>query len=204
MSWFQQNTGYFVVLAFVALIVIGFFARRAARRYQNGLIERSRQMAAEGGEAGIAGAMVARAAKASTEGGLGTVASFAASRAQVLAALGTGNLPGGWKLEAEGLWAFSGSKINGQKPTAAALIDVPGGAQLVLLRSEDIAGVAIAEGVWRSVRGKAVDIAKRAGIDASEIEGPALERHPVGDVSGLTPEKLAHHKHVWLRPGHTV
>lgn len=196
MSWFQEYAGFIVVgLLVVVLPLAAVFGRRFSRRYQERLIAQDGSAKADAASRKVAD----RSAAASTQH---RIVTFAADRDTVLGLLGSKLGP--WKSEEPGYFTPGGAKINGQRATLAGLQAADGGTALVLLRAEDMAGIAMAEGNWARLRALALDAAAKAGVEASESDGPALIRTPLGDASGLDEARLNTAPHVWLRPGHAL
>lgn len=195
-SWFQEYAGFIIVgLIVIVLPLAAKYGRRFSRRYQDKLISQDGTSKADAASRAVAD----QSAAASTQH---RIVTFAADRDTVLGLLGS--KLGGWKSEEPGYFTPGGAKINGQRATLAGLEGTAGGTALVLLRAEDMAGVAMAEGNWARLRALALDAAAKAGVEASESDGPLLVRTPVGDVSGLEGARLNSAPHVWLRPGHAL
>lgn len=196
MSWFQEYAGFIVVgLVVIVLPLAAMYGRRFSRRYQDRLIGQDGAAKADA----VSGKIADKATSASTQH---RIVTFAADRDTVLGLLGSKLGP--WKSEEPGYFTPGGAKINGQRATLAGLEATDGGTALVLLRAEDMAGIAMAEGNWARLRALALDAAAKAGVEASESDGPALIRTPVGDASGLDEARLNTAPHVWLRPGHAL
>lgn len=196
MSWFQEYAGFIVVgLLVIVLPLAAKYGRRFSRRYQEKLIAEDGRAKADAATKKIAG----RAAEASTQH---RIVTFTADRDTVLGLLGAKQGP--WKSESPGVFTPGGAKINGQSATAAGLEATDGGTALVLLRAEDMSGIAMAEGNWARLRALALAAAQQAGVEASESDGPLLVRTPLGDVSGLDPAQRNSAPHVWLRPGQSL
>lgn len=197
MSWFQEYAGFIVVgLLVIALPLAAKYGRRFSRRYQEKLIAETNGPAKADA---VSKKIADHASAASTQH---RIITFAADRDTVLGLLGTKQGP--WKSEEPGLFTPGGAKINGQRATVAGLEATADGTALVLLRAEDMSGIAMAEGNWARLRAFALAAAEKAGVDASESDGPLLVRTPLGDVSGLDAAKLNSAPHVWLRPGQAL
>lgn len=193
MSWFQEYAGFIVVgLLVIVLPLAAKYGRRFARGYQEKLI-------AENGPAKADAATKKVAENSASASSQHRIVTFAADRDTVIALLGEKQGP--WRSESPGVFTPGGAKINGQRATAAGLESTDGGSALVLLRAEDMSGIAMAEGNWARLRALAIAAAEKAGVEASESDGPPLVRTPLGDVSGLDGVTLTVAPHVWLRPG---
>lgn len=171
------------------------YGRRFSRRYQERLIAQDGTAKADA----VSGKIADKAASASTQH---RVVTFAADRDTVVGILGAKQGP--WKAVSPGVFSPGGAKINGQRATLAGLEATEGVTTLVLLRAEDMLGIAMAEGNWARLRSLALAAAEKAGVEASESDGPLLVRTPLGDVSGLDEIALKSAPHVWLRPGQAL
>lgn len=195
-SWFQEYAGFIVVgLLVIVLPLAAKYGRRFSRRYQEKLI-------AENGPAKADAATKKLAGEATATSTQHRIVTFAADRDTVLGLLGAKQGP--WKSDSPGVFTPGGKKINGQHATAAGLESTDGGTALVLLRAEDMSGIAMVEGNWARLRALALAAAEKAGVEASESDGPLLVRTPLGDISGLDETKLNTAPHVWLRPGQAL
>lgn len=197
MSWFQEYAGFIVVgLLVIVLPLAAKYGRRFSRSYQEKLI------AADNGPEAAAAVTTKIAAESASVSTQHRIVAFAADRDTVVGLLGAKQGP--WKAVSPGVFSPGGARINGQRATAAGLEATADGTELVLLRAEDMLGIAMAEGNWARLRSLAIAAAEKAGVEASESEGPLLVRTPLGDVSGLDEMALKSAPHVWLRPGQAL
>lgn len=197
MTWFQEYAGFIIVgLLVIVLPLAAKYGRKFSRRYQDKLI------AENNGPAKAESVSKKLADQSSSTSTQHRIVTFAADRDTVLGLLGAKQGP--WKSEEPGLFTPGGAKINGQRATVAGLEATADGTALVLLRAEDMSGIAMAEGNWARLRTLALAAAEKAGVEASESDGPLLVRTPLGDVSDLEGAKLISAHHVWMRPGQTL
>ena len=190
MSW----QGVLVTLAFVALLVIGFLARRWSRNLARKAEENFRTgMTAD--RAGIA--FVDKKVA-----GLATVAHFDASVATVAPALAGIKLPMFWKHPEPTVWLIEIAAGDPTPSTLAVLEPDGSGSRLALVRSSDGAGIPMDDATWRKLRTRAVEAARAAGITVSEHQGPDLVRTPRVDTTGMAPGVAANAPHFFERPGY--
>ena len=193
MSWWQQYQGFFIVVAFVALLVIARYARAWTGRF----VQKSADAAATGrgwkdSEAGVV---------RDTLTSMATCVHFPLDAEAAAAFLERAKLPMFWKHEDRFEWFIRATPDEAVPSTLARLEpDLSGtGSRLALISSPDTAGIPTSEPDWRKLRRMALAAATRAGVTASEQPGPRIVRTPLSDVSHLEPAVAARTNHYWAR-----
>ncbi|MBC9734901.1 hypothetical protein [Nocardioides marmotae] len=172
-EWWRLNQGYFVMAAFLALVLIGWRVRRWRRKF----VARAADNSARGatwdnqGNPFVEKLLVSLATEVHLDTDL-------PGAEQVLAAT---KLPRWWKPAGERAWTIQ----EGEVATTAVLVPAEGGGtRLALREAVHQNGMPTSEGNWRKLRRAVLTAAEAAGVGAAEEAGPRLLREPDRWVRG--------------------
>ena len=161
-DWWRLNQGYFVFAAFIALLVVGAWARRWSRRF----VARAADNAARGVTWDTAGNPLVDQMLQS----LATEVRLATDLAGAEALTAAMRLPRWWEVDHPGQWSI---RVQ-EEATTAQLRPLPDGVALVLVQAQHTNGLPVWEKDWRRLRAAVVQAAAAAGVEAHEEPGPAL------------------------------
>ena len=169
-DWWRQNAGIFVFGAFIALTVLGVWARRYSRR----MVARAADNAARGVTLADTPLVQRKVATLATEVRL----DVDGERAEHV--VGAARLPRWWKHPEPRQWSIPLSAAHPDVAgTLAVLVDDgTGGSVLRLQHAGEMGGMPTSDGDWGRLRRAVLKAAAAAGVRAEEVEGPPLVRTP--------------------------
>ena len=167
-DWWRHNAGFFVVGAFIALLVLGAWARRYSRR----MVARAADNAARGVTTTDT-PLVQRKIDS-----LGTQVHLGVDGERAEQVVGAARLPRWWKHPTPREWTIPVTRDDpAVSGTLAVLVDDgAGGSILRLEHAAELGGMPTSDGDWARLRRSVLKAAEAAGVPAEEVPGLRLVR----------------------------